>query len=158
MKCPFCEKNESRVVDSRVSKDGKSIRRRRECLACQKRFTTYEYVQEFEIMVIKRDGRREAYDRGKLIKSISTACSKRPISYEKIQQIANEIENRIISRQKTEIESLKIGEYTMKKLKNVDQVAYVRFASVYRDFKDVEEFTNEINKLINKRKDDVSQS
>lgn len=151
MKCPFCENTESRVVDSRVSKDGKSIRRRRECLSCQERFTTYEYVQDFEIMVIKRDGRREPFDRGKLIKSISTACSKRPISFEKIEQMANEIENRINSKQKTEIDSLQIGEYVMEIIKNLDQVAYVRFASVYRDFKDIEEFTDEINRLIKKK-------
>ena len=152
MKCPFCINSESRVVDSRTIKDGQSIRRRRECLECGKRFTTYEYIQEFEILVFKRDERREPYDRGKLLKSINLACSKRPISVDKIENLANRVENLITHNNHKEISSRQIGEYVMVELQKIDKIAYVRFASVYRDFKDIGEFMNEITKLLENEK------
>jgi transcriptional repressor NrdR len=147
MKCPFCNKDEDRVLDSRVVRDGLAVRRRRECLACKKRFTTYEYVERTPLMIIKNDGQREAYDREKLISGITLACTKRPVSRAVIEKIVAEIENEIADEYKLEIESKELGEMVLAKLINLDQVAYVRFASVYRRFQNINEFREELSKL-----------
>lgn len=140
MKCPFCTEADSKVVDSRLGKDGGSIRRRRECIACGKRFTTYERIEELIPFVIKKDGRREPYDRHKVIAGLQKACEKRPISVETIEETANKIEMSLIARGESEVPTTVIGELMMKVLKELDDVAYVRFASVYRSFKDIGEF------------------
>lgn len=150
MKCPFCNKDEDRVLDSRVVRDGLAVRRRRECLACQKRFTTYEYVERSPLMIIKNDGQREEYDREKLITGITLACSKRPMSRATIEKIVSEIENELADEYKLEIESKELGERVLAKLINLDQVAYVRFASVYRRFQNINEFATELTKLKSK--------
>lgn len=147
MKCPFCKKDEDRVLDSRVIRDGLAVRRRRECLSCKKRFTTYEYVERTPLMIIKSDGQRESYDREKLIAGITLACTKRPVSQATIEKIVAEIENEIADEMKLEIDSAKLGEMVLAKLINLDQVAYVRFASVYRRFQNIDEFRDELNKL-----------
>ncbi|MEO0077013.1 MAG: transcriptional regulator NrdR [candidate division WOR-3 bacterium] len=147
MKCPFCKKNKDRVLDSRVIRDGIAVRRRRVCLGCNKRFTTYEYVERVPLMIIKSDGRREAYDREKLIEGIALACNKRPISRLTIEKIVSEIENEIADNYRLEVESRELGEKVLSKLINLDQVAYVRFASVYRRFQNINEFKEELNKL-----------
>ena len=148
MKCPFCGQEKDRVVDSRPSQDGRSVRRRRECESCGKRFTTYEYIEEVPLTVIKNDGRREPFNRQKLQRGIELACKKRPISAEKITSIVDEIEEELQSLSKTEITSKQVGETVMKKLKDLDEVAYVRFASVYHKFKDINEFMNELKNLL----------
>jgi transcriptional repressor NrdR len=150
MKCPFCSKDDDRVLDSRVVRDGLAVRRRRECLACKKRFTTYEYVERSPLMIIKNDGQREEYDREKLISGITLACKKRPLSRATIEKIVTEIENDVADEYKLEIESKELGERVLAKLIDLDQVAYVRFASVYRGFQNINEFAQELTKLKSK--------
>lgn len=148
MKCPFCAHLESKVVDSRPAEEGSSIRRRRECLACHKRFTTYETVESLPLMVVKRDGSRQSFDRNKLLNSMLKACEKRSVSMETLEKIADEIEQSLQNELEREVYSTEIGELVMEKLKEVDEVAYVRFASVYRKFKDINSFVSELNKLL----------
>jgi transcriptional repressor NrdR len=153
MRCPFCGFNEDRVVDSRDTKNGNAIRRRRECLKCNQRFTTYEYVEKIPLIVIKRDGRREPFERQKLLKGIQIAVSKRPISMEEIENMVDEIENSLYDIETKEVSSLKIGEEVMKRLKKLDHISYIRFASVYRSFKDTDELIREVSKLLNPNKE-----
>ena len=148
MKCPYCSFEESKVIDSRPTEDGERIRRRRECLQCGKRFTTYEYVESVPIVVIKKDGSRQAFDREKLFKVILVACGKRPVPVDVINQMIDEIETDVQNTGQQEVESSVIGELVMQKLKAVDEVAYGRFASVYRQFTDIGTFQKELNKLI----------
>lgn len=148
MKCPYCQHAESRVIDSRDSKDGEMTRRRRECDSCHKRFTTYERLEELLPLVIKKDGRREAYDRKKVLIGIQKACEKRPISAETIEQTVDRIERELQELGAKEIPSKGVGERIMKELHKLDQVAYVRFASVYRQFKDLNEFMDELKGLL----------
>jgi transcriptional repressor NrdR len=145
MKCPFCNCEEDKVVDSRSSREGKAIRRRRECLSCGQRFTTYEYVETIPLTIVKNDGRREPYDRQKILAGLYTACKKRPISTETIEQMVDQIENQIQAMTENEISSKQVGELAMKALYQVDEVAYIRFASVYRKFKEIREFLSEIS-------------
>lgn len=152
MKCPFCGHTENKVIDSRISKDGKAVRRRRECLGCTKRFTTYEYVEDVLPMVVKKDGRREQFDRQKIINGIKKACEKRPISMESIDKLVENVEQACQELQTEEISSTLIGEKIMSELKSFDGVAYVRFASVYRQFRDVGEFMSELKDLLSKGK------
>jgi len=149
MNCPFCSNVENRVIDSRVSKDGDAIRRRRECVGCGKRFTTYEFVEDVLPMVIKKDGRRENFDRAKIITGIKKACEKRPISMDVIETMIDRIEQSCQELQSKEIPSSIIGEQVMEELHNLDAIAYVRFASVYRQFKDINEFLEELKDLLN---------
>ncbi|PKM85617.1 MAG: transcriptional regulator NrdR [Firmicutes bacterium HGW-Firmicutes-11] len=148
MKCPFCETNDTRVIDSRPTEEGHAIRRRRECDNCGKRFTTYEKVEEVFFMVIKKDGSREAFDRNKVLNGIVKACEKRPVPLADIERIVDEIERGLNNMMEKEIESKVIGEIIMEHLKELDEVAYVRFASVYRQFTDVNTFAAEIEKLL----------
>ena len=148
MKCPFCANGENRVIDSRISKDGNAIRRRRECLACEKRFTTYEFVEEVLPVVVKKDGRREVFDRKKILAGIKKACEKRPISTDAIETLVENIEQACQEFQGKEIPSSLVGEKVMKELQNLDGVAYVRFASVYRQFRDVGEFLEELKDFL----------
>ena len=148
MKCPYCGEVDSKVIDSRPTEDGEKIRRRRECLNCKKRFTTYEIVETVPLMVVKKDGRREAFDRSKMINGMIKACEKRPVSMAQMEDIVNDIEKTISNSMQKEVESYDIGEMIMNRLKEVDEVAYVRFASVYRQFTDVNTFIKEIEKLI----------
>lgn len=150
MKCPFCSNVENKVIDSRISKDGNAIRRRRECLACGKRFTTYEFVEEVLPMVVKKDGRRETFDRGKILSGIKKACEKRPISMNVVEDIVEKIEQECQELQLKEIPTSIIGEKIMNELHNLDGVAYVRFASVYRDFKDPNEFLDRLKDFLSK--------
>ena len=152
MKCPFCHETDNRVIDSRLSKDSNMIRRRRECSRCNRRFTTYERVEEMMPMVVKKDGRRESYDRIKIISGLKRACEKRPVSVNTIEAIADRIERNLQERGEKEIPSSVIGETLMRELHDTDQVAYVRFASVYRSFKDINEFMVELEELIKERK------
>ena len=152
MKCPFCGHTENKVIDSRISKDGKAVRRRRECLGCTKRFTTYEYVEDVLPMVVKKDGRRDQFDRQKILTGIKKACEKRPISMEAIDKLVENIEQACQEMQAEEISSTVIGEKIMSELKNFDGVAYVRFASVYRQFRDVGEFMSELKDLLSNGK------
>ena len=152
MKCPFCGHAENKVIDSRISKDGKAVRRRRECLGCAKRFTTYEYVEDILPMVVKKDGRREQFDRQKILSGIKKACEKRPISMEAIDKLVENVEQACQEVQAEEISSTLIGEKIMNELKMFDGVAYVRFASVYRQFRDVGEFMSELKDLLSKDK------
>jgi transcriptional repressor NrdR len=152
MKCPFCANAENKVIDSRISKDGKAIRRRRECLACSKRFTTYEFVEDILPMVVKKDGRREPFDRIKIRNGVMKACEKRPISMESMEKIVEDVEQACQEFQGEEIPSTVIGEKVMNELKVLDGVAYVRFASVYRQFRDVGEFMSELKDLLSKGK------
>jgi len=149
MKCPFCANGENRVIDSRISKDGSAIRRRRECIACSKRFTTYEFVEEVLPMVVKKDGRREPFDRSKIRTGILKACEKRPISVERIETVVENIERACQDLQGKEISTTVIGEKIMQELQGLDAVAYVRFASVYREFRDVGDFMEELKDLMN---------
>jgi len=155
MKCPYCNQLEDKVVDSRALEGERVTRRRRECIACGRRFTTYERVEEIPILVVKRDGSREGFDRAKVIKGIMAACEKRPISKEVIIGIVNDIERELCRRYENEIPTSAIGEAVMSALRDLDSVAYVRFASVYRSFEDVGEFIDEANKLI--AKDEISK-
>ena len=148
MKCPFCGFVNDKVVDSRESKEGESIRRRRECLKCEKRFTTYERIDEIPYMVVKKDGRREKFDRQKVLNGILRACEKRPVSMGKMEQIVNEVEGYVIDSPERERKTSEVGEMIMQRLKRLDKVAYVRFASVYMDFKDVKEFMHELKDLL----------
>jgi len=152
MKCPFCAYGENKVIDSRLSKDGDAIRRRRECLTCGKRFTTYEYVEEVLPVVIKKDGRRESFDRTKIFSGIKKACEKRPISMDVIDEMVDRIEQKCQDSQLKEIPSSLIGQKIMEELHAVDGVAYVRFASVYREFRDVNEFLGELKDFLKKDK------
>lgn len=152
MKCPFCAHKEDKVVDSRATAEESAIRRRRECLKCGKRFTTYEYIEEVSLLVIKKDGRREPFDRKKVLSGIIKACEKRPIGTEKMEDIEVQVERAIQKKSDREISSSKIGELVMEKLKALDDVAYVRFASVYRQFKDVGQFMVELKDILNKEK------
>jgi transcriptional repressor NrdR len=148
MKCPFCGNEEDKVIDSRTSQEGRSVRRRRECEKCGKRFTTYEYVENVSLTVVKNDGRREDFDRQKLQRGIELACNKRPISLKKITSLVDETEEELQGLSKKEVTSKEIGELVMKKLKDLDEVAYVRFASVYHKFKDINEFLAELQGLL----------
>ena len=152
MKCPFCGHPEHKVVDSRTGADGAAIRRRRECLACQKRFTTYEHVEEQRFMVIKKDGRREPFDRNKLLSGLMKACEKRPVSMDQVEGVADEIEQDLSRHFEREVPSREIGERIMKRLRDLDPVAYVRFASVYREFRDAEQFIRELNEMLARKK------
>ena len=148
MKCPYCGAYEDKVVDSRSSKEGTAIRRRRECLGCERRFTTYEYIEDIPLTVIKSDGRRETFDKNKLVDKIRLSCTKRPISTAQIEEIADRIEDQLVSRGEREIEAKRhIGALVMAELKSLDDVAYVRFASVYRQFKDLSDFERELRQL-----------
>ena len=148
MKCPYCGVIEDKVVDSRSSKEGTAIRRRRECLGCGRRFTTYEYIEDTPLTVIKSDGRREIFDKNKLMDKIRLSCTKRPISTTQIEEIADRIEDQLVSRGEREIEAKQhIGELVMTELKRLDDVAYVRFASVYRQFKDLSDFEKELRQF-----------
>lgn len=148
MKCPYCGKDNTRVIDSRPADDGDSIRRRRECDSCAKRFTTYEKVETIPVIVIKKDNNRETYDRSKIEGGVIRACHKRPISAGQIEAMVDEIEAIIFNKEEREISTREIGELVMKKLKELDSVAYVRFASVYREFKDVNTFMDELKKIL----------
>ncbi len=150
MKCPFCGYEESKVIDSRPTDEGERIRRRRECLQCAKRFTTYEMIESLPIIVIKKDGSRETFDRQKLLTGMLRACEKRPVSIEMLDHAISDIETVIQNSLDREVSSDKIGELVMEKLKGIDEVAYVRFASVYRQFKDINTFMAELNKLLSK--------
>jgi transcriptional repressor NrdR len=152
MKCPYCGYKEDKVVDSRATAEESAIRRRRECLKCGKRFTTYEYIEEVSLMVIKSDGRREPFDRKKVLSGVIKACEKRPISMEKMEDIVVQIERSIQKKSDREVSSSRIGELVMERLKSLDDVAYVRFASVYRQFKDVGQFMVELKDILNKEK------
>ncbi|MCL2669811.1 MAG: transcriptional regulator NrdR [Syntrophaceae bacterium] len=157
MKCPFCSDSENKVIDSRISKEGNAIRRRRECLGCGKRFTTYEYVEEILPMVVKKDGRREPFDRAKIRNGITRACEKRPISTDAIETMADKVERACQEFQDKEIPSTAIGEKVMRELQSLDGVAYVRFASVYRQFRDVSDFVEELKDFLQGRKDGKSK-
>lgn len=147
MTCPFCGFKEDKVIDSRESKEGDSIRRRRECLACQRRFTTYERCDEIPYMVIKKDGRREKFDRQKVLNGLLRACEKRPVSMGKLAELVDEAEAALLESPDRELSTTKLGELLMERLKGLDKIAFVRFASVYRDFKDVGEFLSELRTL-----------
>ena len=153
MKCPFCDDLEDKVVDSRMAKEGQVIRRRRECLSCKRRYTTYERVEEILPMVVKKDGRREPFDRMKILSGIKKACEKRPISVSTMEAVTDRIEKRIQEMGETELATNVIGEEVMKELHNLDQVAYVRFASVYREFKDIDQFMEELKSLAKERRE-----
>ena len=148
MRCPYCSYTESKVIDSRPAEEGTTIRRRRECLSCGKRFTTYEIIERLPLLVVKRDGSRQSFDRMKLIGGMVKACEKRPVRVDEIEHIADEIEQELQSSLEREVASDQIGEMVMERLKSLDQVAYVRFASVYRQFKDINTFLDELNKLL----------
>ena len=148
MRCPYCGNKNDSVIDSRVSKNASSVRRRRECLKCSRRFTTYEYVERIPLMVIKKDGRREPFDREKLMKGILVACEKRPVGMKRIERIVEDIERSIERKHDREVASQEIGESVMKHLHDLDEIAYVRFASVYRQFRDVGQFMKELKKFL----------
>jgi transcriptional repressor NrdR len=151
MKCPYCNHNEDKVVDSRETAEGMAVRRRRECINCGKRFTTYEYVERNPLMVIKKDGRREPFNRQKILTGLLSACEKRPISMEKLESLVTDVENELQKKFDQEVESRFIGEVVMEKLAETDDVAYVRFASVYRQFKDINQFMRELREILSKR-------
>ncbi|MBI3896384.1 MAG: transcriptional repressor NrdR [Acidobacteria bacterium] len=148
MKCPFCGRSKDKVVDSRESKEGQSIRRRRECLGCKRRYTTYERVDEVPYMIVKKDGRRELFDRQKVLAGLLRACEKRPVSMNQLEEIVNETEAMVVDSPDRELPSQRIGELLMNRLRDLDKVAYVRFASVYLDFKDVNQFLEELKDLL----------
>ena len=152
MNCPSCRHADTKVIDSRLNTEGTSIRRRRECLECQKRFTTYEYVEHVPLMVVKKDSRRQPFDRNRLMSGIIKACEKRPVSVEQIEGIVDEIERTVQLKYDREVASKDIGEMIMKKLSDLDEVAYVRFASVYRQFRDVNQFMSELQNILGKTK------
>jgi len=157
MRCPFCAKIRNKVIDSRLSKDGKVIRRRRECLACGRRFTTYERLEDVLPMLVKKDGRREPFNREKIIAGIRKACQKRPVSVAQIEEFVDGIEVYFQELGKKEIESSEVGEKVINKLKEWDEVAYVRFASVYRQFKDINEFMAELEQILKSRKESLKK-
>ena len=148
MKCPFCGYTESKVIDSRPAEEGATIRRRRECLDCSKRFTTYEIIERMPLVVVKRDGSRQTFDKVKLINGMVRACEKRPVSLGQLEKIADDIEQELQSNLEREIKTVDVGEMVMARLKGIDEVAYVRFASVYRSFKDINTFMDELSKLL----------
>ncbi|NMB07103.1 MAG: transcriptional repressor NrdR [Tissierellia bacterium] len=148
MKCPFCDYYESKVIDSRPTDEGQAIRRRRECIRCAKRFTTYEKIEKMPLLIVKKDGTRESYDRNKVLNGILKACEKRPVSLETIEKMVDDIEKNLYNSLDKEITSQHIGEMIMNKLKDIDEVAYVRFASVYRQFKDLNTFMEELKKIL----------
>ncbi len=148
MKCPYCGYLESKVVDSRPADEGASIRRRRECLSCHKRFTTYETMESLPLMVVKKDGSRQSFDRSKVLGGLIRACEKRPVAYQALENMVGEIEQVLQNQMDREVSSAQIGELVMERLKTLDEVAYVRFASVYREFKDIDTFLAELNKLL----------
>ena len=150
MKCPYCNYEETQVIDTRETENLEATRRRRECLKCNKRFTTYERVEEADIIVVKKDGRRERFERKKLMSGILKACEKRNIPLEKVEKLVDDVESDLRKRDSVEVESKVVGEIAMKKLKTLDKVAYIRFASVYREFEDLERFEEELEKLIKK--------
>lgn len=152
LKCPTCNYKETKVVDSRLSGEGNSIRRRRECLKCQHRFTTYEFVEQVPLMVIKRDGRRQPFDRKRIISGLLKACEKRPVSIDTIEEITNEVERFVQKNFEREVQTQDIGEVVMEKLAHLDEVAYVRFASVYRQFRDINQFMSELKVILDKEK------
>jgi transcriptional repressor NrdR len=151
MKCPFCGFLESKVVDSRPTEEGGSIRRRRECLKCAKRFTTYETIESLPLLVIKKDGARQAFDRAKLLTSLLRACDKRSVTLTQMEELVTDIEQHLLNSLEREIPTSKLGDFVMERLRAIDEVAYVRFASVYRQFKDVSTFLTEVDKLLNSR-------
>ena len=151
MNCPFCGHLHDRVVDSRESKEGDAIRRRRQCLACERRFTTYERIDEVPYMVVKKDGRREKFDRQKVLAGLLKACEKRPISMSRLSELVNQVESKVIDSADREIPTTEIGEILMEGLRELDKIAYVRFASVYRDFQDEEAFFNELKTLMRQK-------
>lgn len=151
MRCPFCSVGDTKVIDSRLSSDN-TFRRRRECLKCKKRVTTYERIETANILVVKKDGTREQFNREKLLRGVIRACEKRPISSEKITGVVDEIEQELCEREKNEISSRKLGELVMKRLKKLDKVAYIRFASVYREFTDLKSFEEELQKLLRRKR------
>ncbi len=151
MICPFCGHKEDRVIDSRESKEGDVVRRRRECLKCAKRFTTYERSDEIPYMVVKRDGRREKFDRQKILEGLLKACEKRPVPMPKLAEVVDEVESKLADNPEREIPTTEIGELLMRRLRSLDKIAYVRFASVYRDFQDVEAFLVELKDLLQRR-------
>lgn len=148
MRCPYCNHTDAKVVDSRASKEGDAIRRRRECLSCGKRYTTYERIEEVAQMVVKKDGRREQFDRWKLKAGILKAAEKRPVTLDQIEHLIDEVERQLFSTTDREVSTIQVGEAVMEKLKTLDEVAYVRFASVYRQFKDLNEFMNELKTML----------
>lgn len=150
MRCPYCNFPESKVIDSRPTDESNSIRRRRECLSCGKRFTTYETVESVPLVVVKKDGSRQAFDRNKILNGLVKACEKRPVSMDVLEKTVSEIEQKLLNSMDREVPSERVGELVMDALKEVDQVAYVRFASVYRQFKDIDSFMAELNKLLGK--------
>jgi transcriptional repressor NrdR len=152
MLCPFCGHTEDKVIDSRESREADVIRRRRECLKCQKRFTTYERIEEIPYMVVKKDGRREKFDRQKVLNGLLRACEKRPVSVARLAELVDEVESKLAENAEREISTTEIGELLMERLKNLDKIAYVRFASVYRDFQDVEAFLGELQHLIRQKR------
>jgi len=149
MRCPFCGYSESKVVDSRPAEEGTTIRRRRECLSCQKRFTTYEIMEQLPLIVVKKDGRRQTFDKQKILNGMLRACEKRPVPLADLQAVADEVELELLNSLEREIHTTQVGEMVMNKLKTLDEVAYVRFASVYRQFRDINSFMSELNKLLN---------
>jgi transcriptional repressor NrdR len=153
MHCPYCGFPESKVVDSRASDEGSAIRRRRECLSCEKSFTTYERIEEVPLVVVKRDGRREPFDRQKILNGLLKACEKRPVSFETLDRLTDQVERELRNRMEQELPSTVIGELIMDALRSIDEVAYVRFASVYRQFKDVDKFLQELQALMQQKRD-----
>ena len=151
MKCPFCRHEEDKVIDSREASAGDAIRRRRECLKCKRRYTTYERLEESPLLVVKRDGRREPFDRKKILSGVIKACEKRPVPLEQIENLVNELEREISREFDREVPAVEIGERLMRRLHELDEVAYVRFASVYRSFKDINQFMKELRELLNKK-------
>ena len=152
MKCPFCNHLHDKVVDSRESKEGDAIRRRRECLACERRYTTYERIDEVPYMVVKKDGRREKFDRQKVLAGLLKACEKRPVSVGKLAEMVNQVEPKVSDSPDREISTTEVGEFLMDNLRELDKIAYVRFASVYRDFQDEQAFFNELKSLIRQKR------
>ncbi|MFW6231268.1 MAG: transcriptional regulator NrdR [Nanoarchaeota archaeon] len=152
MRCPYCGHNESKVIDKRESGPNQEMtRRRRECLSCEKRFTTYESVEQIEITIVKKDGSRELFDRNKVLSGVVKACEKRAVSREQMEQLVDHVKNDLAAHGKTEVKSSEVGEYIMERLKTLDKVAYIRFASVYREFADLEQFENELQRLLRNR-------
>jgi transcriptional repressor NrdR len=158
MKCPQCSFEEDKVVDSRTTKEGEAIRRRRECLKCGHRFTTYEYIERVPMMVVKKDGRREEYSREKLLGGLLKACEKRPVSREQIERVIDDIETALFGKFRNEVKSTEIGNLVVDRLQSLDEVAYVRFASVYRQFKDINQFMNEVRVLLDRQNRDERKS
>ncbi|MGE5593538.1 MAG: transcriptional regulator NrdR [Betaproteobacteria bacterium] len=149
MKCPYCGHPDSRVIDSRATEEGSAIRRRRECMSCGRRFTTYEVVDEVPLMVVKKDGRREPFNRNKILTGLMKACQKRPVPMSVLEEVTSDVERELRGRLEREVSSREIGEMVIRRLRDLDKVAYVRFASVYREFKDIDTFMDELKKLLN---------